>query len=74
MPQPAHHIEDEQPGVRRTGRAHRAVPFNRRELDNVIGDTPRRSGQVGGENPVSTQASKRGNKRNAENAGNTSRK
>ncbi|KAG2341248.1 hypothetical protein BDR05DRAFT_949843 [Suillus weaverae] len=72
--QPAHHIEDEQPGVQCTGRTHRAVPFNRCELDNVIGDTPRQSGQVGGENPASTQASKHGNKRNAENACNMSRK
>ncbi|KAG1736451.1 uncharacterized protein EDB91DRAFT_1250077 [Suillus paluster] len=70
------HIEEEQPGARRTGRARRSVPFNRRELDNVIGDTPRRSGQVGGgANATSiTQGSKRGSKRNAENTGNTSNK
>ncbi|KAG1750471.1 uncharacterized protein EDB91DRAFT_1244052 [Suillus paluster] len=72
----ARHIEEEQPGAQRTGRARQSVPFNRRELDNVIGDTPRRSGQVGGgANATSTtQGSKRGSKRNAENTGNTSNK
>ncbi|KAG1819097.1 uncharacterized protein BJ212DRAFT_1495422 [Suillus subaureus] len=66
VPQLAHHIKDEQPGVWWTGRTHRAIPFNRHELDN--------SGQVGGENDTSTQASKCGNKHNAENTCNTSRK
>ncbi|KAG1733451.1 hypothetical protein EDB19DRAFT_1830966 [Suillus lakei] len=60
----AHHIEEEPPGTRHTGRAHQSVPFNRCELDNVIGDTPRWSGQ----------GSKRGSKHNAENTGNTSNK
>ncbi|KAG1728756.1 uncharacterized protein EDB91DRAFT_1085996 [Suillus paluster] len=72
----ARHIEEEQPGARHTGRARRSVPFNRCELNNVIGDTPQRSGQVGrGANATSTtQGSKRSSKRNAENTGNTSNK
>ncbi|KAG1738110.1 uncharacterized protein EDB91DRAFT_1249424 [Suillus paluster] len=66
-----HHVEDEQPGAWRTGRARQSVPFNRHELDNDIGDAPRRSGQVGG---GTSATSKRGSKRNAENTGNASKK